>query len=341
MKILYAFQGTGNGHVARARDLVPRLHAHAQVDVLVSGTQSDLNLGFNIKYRCYGLTMVYDSKGAVSYWRSVLKNKPLRFIRDVLSLPVKEYDAVFIDFEAVASYACLLRRVSSLQISHQAAFWTKNTPRPQKRVWHWEWVISNMSPSKYAIGFHFENYDKFILPPIIRKEIRELELEDSGHYTIYLPSYSAEEIVAFTAQFPNERFEVFSRVEKQYSTDNTIVKPVGVEGYLESFKTCTGLICGAGFEAPSEALYCGKKLLISPIKGQYEQSSNAVAASLVGVKVFDSLDPNGLAVWQEFLNSPHRNKIDFPDYADVLVEQLISNVEKGRDYDDISSLQVW
>ena len=46
-------------------------------------------------------------------------------------------------------------------------------------------------------------------------------------------------------------------------------------------------------------------------------------------------------IWQEFLNSTHRNKIDFPDYADVLVEQLISNVEKGRDYDDISSLQVW
>jgi uncharacterized protein (TIGR00661 family) len=156
-----------------------------------------------------------------------------------------------------------------------------------------------------------------------------------------LPSYSAEEIVAFTAQFPNERFEVFSRVEKQYSTDNTIVKPVGVEGYLESFRTCTGLICGAGFEAPSEALHCGKKLLISPIYGQYEQASNAVAASLIGVEVFDSLDMNGKAIWQEFLNSTHRNKIDFPDYADVLVQHLISNVEKGRDYDDISSLQVW
>ena len=285
--------------------------------------------------------MVYDSKGAVSYWRSILKNKPLRFIRDVLSLPVKEYDAVFIDFEAVASYACLLRRVPSLQISHQAAFWTKNTPRPPKRVWHWEWVISNMSPSKYAIGFHFENYDKFILPPIIRKEIRELDLQDSGHYTIYLPSYSAEEIVAFTAQFPNDNFEVFSRVGSPYSTDNTVVQPVGVEDYLESFRTCTGLICGAGFEAPAEALYCGKKLLVSPIKGQYEQSSNAVAASLICVQVFDSLDVNGKVVWQEFLNSPHRRKFDFPDYADELVERLISNVEKGRDYDDISSLQVW
>ena len=46
IKILYAFQGTGNGHVARARDLVPRLSNYAEVDVLVAGTQSDLNLDF-------------------------------------------------------------------------------------------------------------------------------------------------------------------------------------------------------------------------------------------------------------------------------------------------------
>ena len=341
LKILYAFQGTGNGHVARARDLVPRLSSRASVDVLIAGTQSDLELDFEIKYRCYGLTMVYDSKGAVSYWRSFLKNRPIRFIKDVLYLPVRDYDAVFIDFEAVASYACLFRGVRSLQLSHQAAFWSKNTPRPKKNVWHWEWIIANMSPSKYAIGFHFENYDDFILPPIIRKEIRDLELEDWGYYTVYLPSFSAQEILSFTRQFENDRFEVFSRVDSEFVHGNTTVKPVGVSSYLESFRTCTGLICCAGFEAPSEALFCGKKLLISPIKGQYEQASNAIAAAILNVPVFESFDDTGARVWKEFLNSEHRQKLCYPDYADALVDQLISNVEKGRDYDDISPLQVW
>ena len=77
IKILYAFQGTGNGHVARARDLVPRLSKYAEVDVLVAGTQSDLKLDFPIKYRRYGLTMVYDSKGAVSYWQALFGTSPL------------------------------------------------------------------------------------------------------------------------------------------------------------------------------------------------------------------------------------------------------------------------
>jgi uncharacterized protein (TIGR00661 family) len=341
VKILYAFQGTGNGHVARARDLVPRISRYAHVDVLVAGTQSDLDLGFKIKYRYHGLTMVYDSKGAVSYWRSLLKNKPIQFVKDVFRLPVKDYDAVFIDFEAVASYACLLRGVPSLQLSHQAAYWSNKTPRPPRRIWHWEWVIAYMSPSKYAVGFHFEPYDSFILPPIIRKDIQELEIEDKGHYTIYLPSYSAEEIVAFTAQFPNHRFELFSRVDKAYTSGNTTIRPVGVEAYLESFRTSTGLICGAGFEAPSEALYCGKKLLISPIKGQYEQAANAVGAERLGVSVFYSLDQEGALVWEQFLKSANAISIKFPDYAEALVQRLVNNVDNGRDYDDISSLQVW
>ena len=320
---------------------MPRLSKLVEVDVLVAGTQSDLDLGFEITYRRHGLAMVYNSKGAVSYWQSLLKNRPLRFLRDIYSLPVKKYDAVFIDFEAVASYACMFRGVPSLELSHQAAYWSTKTPRPTKRIRHWEWVIAHMSPSKYAIGFHFEPYDRFILPPIIRKEIRTIELENLGHYTVYLPSYAHQDIVSFTARFPTYRFEVFSRVAQEYSVGNTTVKPVGVQAYLESFRTCSGLICGAGFEAPSEALHCGKKLLISPIKGQYEQAANAVGANRLGISVFYAFDENGAKIWEDFLKSIEVVKIDFPDYAEELVQCLVNNVKNGRDYDDISSLQVW
>ena len=37
MKILYAIQGTGNGHLSRAIDVIPALKKIGQVDVLVSG----------------------------------------------------------------------------------------------------------------------------------------------------------------------------------------------------------------------------------------------------------------------------------------------------------------
>ena len=50
MKVLYAIQGTGNGHVSRAREIVPLLRKKAHTDVLISGIQSDLDLPFDVQY---------------------------------------------------------------------------------------------------------------------------------------------------------------------------------------------------------------------------------------------------------------------------------------------------
>lgn len=59
MRILYAIQGTGNGHVCRAEDIVPLLMKKGEVDVLISGTQADVQLPFPIKYRFEGLSFIF------------------------------------------------------------------------------------------------------------------------------------------------------------------------------------------------------------------------------------------------------------------------------------------
>ena len=51
MKILYAIQGTGNGHISRAREIIPIIKDFCQCDILVSGTQCDVELDFPVKYR--------------------------------------------------------------------------------------------------------------------------------------------------------------------------------------------------------------------------------------------------------------------------------------------------
>ena len=50
MKILYAIQGTGNGHISRARDIIPLLQKKGELDILISGTEADVDLGFPVKY---------------------------------------------------------------------------------------------------------------------------------------------------------------------------------------------------------------------------------------------------------------------------------------------------
>jgi uncharacterized protein (TIGR00661 family) len=53
---------------------------------------------------------------------------------------------------------------------------------------------------------------------------------------------------------------------------------------------CEGIITGAGFETPAEALFLGKKLMVIPIKGQYEQKCNAAAMKPFGVTVVSEID---------------------------------------------------
>ncbi len=45
------------------------------------------------------------------------------------------------------------------------------------------------------------------------------------------------------------------------------------------------MLCGAGFETPAEALFLGKKLMVIPMKGQYEQHINAASLKELGIPV--------------------------------------------------------
>ena len=42
-KILYALNGTGSGHITRAREIIPYLREKHKVDVLISGSNYILN----------------------------------------------------------------------------------------------------------------------------------------------------------------------------------------------------------------------------------------------------------------------------------------------------------
>ena len=56
-----------------------------------------------------------------------------------------------------------------------------------------------------------------------------------------------------------------------------MVKPIQKDLFEESIRNCHGVISSAGFQTSVESLYLGKKLMVIPTKGQYEQSCNAVS----------------------------------------------------------------
>ena len=57
-----------------------------------------------------------------------------------------------------------------------------------------EWVLKNYAKASRYIGLHFKNYDNFIFPPIIKKEILEADPTDKKYITVYLPSYCEQQL---------------------------------------------------------------------------------------------------------------------------------------------------
>ena len=79
MKILYAIQTTGNGHLARAQSIIPRLKEIANIDIITSGPKNDFLLEEKPIYHYYGLTFFYTDTGAVNWLKTIFLNNYFRF----------------------------------------------------------------------------------------------------------------------------------------------------------------------------------------------------------------------------------------------------------------------
>ena len=160
MKILYAIQGTGNGHITVAREVLPLLKKKAEVDILLSGTQVDVDLPYEIKYRFHGLCFVFGKKGGIDYLETYKKSRIKQLFKEIQSLPVEEYDLVISDFEPVSAWACFVRNKPCIGFSHQAAVIAKNAPKPRKTDLLGQAVLKYYAPVATRYGFHFLPYDK-------------------------------------------------------------------------------------------------------------------------------------------------------------------------------------
>lgn len=324
MRVLYAIQGTGNGHLSRARDIVPILQQQADLDILVSGTQSQVQLPYPIRYQLKGFSFLYNRKGGIAYARSSWHNLSYKLLRDIVRLPVQEYDLILNDFEPVSAWAARLRGIPCIALGHQAAFQSPLTPRPRRKDRFGEWVLKHYAPAGQALGFHFERYADFIHPPVIRQGIRQQIPTQEGHYTVYLPAFRDVRLIDLLTQIPFVRWEVFSReTNETYSVQNVTLRPISHDAFIESFVRCTGVLTGAGFETPAEALYMGKKLLVVPIRGQYEQQCNAAALERLGVPVVSRLNQESLPIVQQWVGAAQDIQLDFPDHTEKIMLRLL------------------
>lgn len=324
MKILYAIQATGNGHISRASQIIPELKKIGSVDTILSGSNYSLNPAFEVTYRSKGLSLFYQNCGKVDFSALLYKNNYSKACRDAYNLPVEKYNLILNDFDCVTALACKIRRMKSIQIGHQASFVSPKVPRPMFKSYIGETVLKKYAPASKYIGLHFQRYDDFILPPIIKTSILKSNPYDLGHICIYLPSYKTNFLLK---EIKNQKDFIFhwfdAKVKTVSKEDNIVWHPIDNELFTKSLITCHGLITGGGFETPSEALYMGKKLLSIPISGQYEQQCNAAALAKMGVMTSNGINLKTFDVLlQNWLHSTTPN-IDIQTFN---FDELLNNI---------------
>jgi len=336
MKILYSVQATGNGHISRAMELLPYLKEYGEVDIFLSGANSSLDLDVPIKYRSKGLSLFYTCKGKLDYTKTAFALSPFRLRKEVKDLPVEKYDLVLNDFECITAMACAAKKIPSVNFGHQASFYSDKTPRPKEKSKMGEWILKNYARASFYIGLHFQPFDKFIFPPVIKKEINEAQPSDKGYYAVYLPSYCEHVMEKYFHPLAPHQFHIFSWQTKTIKQSGNIsFMPVDKILFNEALINCSGIITGGGFETPAEALKLEKKLMVIPIKGQYEQQCNAAALEQLGVKKLEKLDDDFTDHFTEWLRSETIKVNYYRSTKDIVANVMklsITHVIERRNY---------
>lgn len=323
MKILYAVQCTGNGHLARAQELLPILEKYGQVDVLASGTQSQIGLQKPFAFKHRGISLFYAKNGALSYAKTFLNNSFIRFLIDVIRCPLNRYDFVINDFEPITAWKSIFSATPILSLSHQGSLLFDETPMPAKKDRLAHFILRYYAPVRKRFGFHFNSYHPAIFTPVIRQKIRQLTPRNLGHYVVYLPSYSNALLLQVLAQIP-EKWVVFTRENTTCSVvGNCAFYPINETDFLQQLADCEGVLCNAGFELPAESLFLQKKLFVIPIKNQYEQSCNAQALHHMGVTVSHALEVESLFNW---IKNATVIKVNYPDISQELMSVVIHSI---------------
>ncbi len=326
MKIFYGVQGTGNGHITRARVMARELSAVGiEVTFQFTGRPVDkyFDMGiFNDYQTRTGLTF-HTEKGQVSYLKTMRDSKPIEFLKDIRLLDLSGYDLVITDFEPVTAWAAKNQKIPTLGIGHQYAFDYK-IPRKGAGLIA-ERVMKHFAPVDVSIGLHWHHFNQPILPPMIdTPETPKSFIKNK--ILVYLPFEDQVQVIALLSPFKDFEFHVYSPEPIVSAFEHIICHSLSRDGFQKDLYDCAGIICNAGFGLTSESLQLGKKILAKPLHSQMEQISNAAALQQLGYgHIMHDLESLAIDQW---LNDKRAVHITYPNIAKVLVQWIQDGMQK-------------
>ena len=218
MKILYGIQGTGNGHITRARAMASAFtQIGADVDYFFSGRPSDKYFDmsvFNDYQTREGFTFAIDN-GCVNKLETIKNVKIKQFIHDVRAIDLSRYDLVINDFEPITAWAAKFAKIPCIGISHQASFLSANVPS-QNASFMTRLGLKLFAPADVYLGVHWFPFSESIIPPFI-EPVSSWQKDQyvENKILVYLPFEAPNEIIALLKSFPEFRILLLSPTTKR------------------------------------------------------------------------------------------------------------------------------
>lgn len=191
-----------------------------------------------------------------------------------------------------------------------------------------------------------------ITPPIIRPEVMQAFPSSGSYMLVYLvnPGY-LKDIISWSVEHPEVEIHCFTDTSRLHirsggprlSGTGLTVHGLDAQLFLQYLKGCRVLVSTAGFETVCEAVYLGKSCMVVPVEGHFEQYSNALDASMIGVassQWFDLDKAWNLISEKVELNDQFSDWVNScPDFIRQIIRELLP-VEIGPSIELSQRMQV-
>jgi uncharacterized protein (TIGR00661 family) len=321
MRILYGVVGEGMGHATRSRVIIEHLiEREHDVEIIVSGrAHAMLHDVFPDRVRrIHGLGIVYEHN-EVKKRKTLIANARDLFARGGLPANVKSWfdlvtefepELVISDFESwswlfAVNHRIPLISIDNMQIINRCDIKGVDDGamlaghRGQFRVARA--IVKAKIPGAlhyFVSTFYYPPVRKkrtTLVPPILRPEVLKAKAtaERGEHVVVYQTGPSHEALIDALRRLRDVDFLIYGM--KAIAVDssdgsgegsNLHFRPFSQQGFIDDLASCRAVVAGGGFSLMSECVYLGKPMLSVPLKGQFEQTLNALWLERLGYGLY-------------------------------------------------------
>lgn len=288
--IAYGVCSEGMGHATRSKNAIEALlQAGHEVHIFTSDRAYDfLSKEFDNVHEIKGFHLVYKNN-SVSQLLSAVKiitDVPLKTFPTVKTL-AQEFlkikpEVIVSDHE---SFTCLLGEYAGIPVISTSNISITDKTKTEFKDYPFAKILtitvdrlSNFRSDYFVIPTFFypslKRKNVILTSPVVREEVVKKKATNKGHILVYHTSPTCLSLLEELAKLKHETFKVYG-FGKRRNKKNVIFNEFSNEQFISDLASSKAVITRGGFSLISESLFLKKPVLSVPLKGHYEQLTNA------------------------------------------------------------------